>query len=76
MHEYQVKKPEITHNEAIKKFSLKLKKLLEPNIRNLNDEILIKKVAEVYVPIYEARLVGPKKKVGLLRIDAVRKKIL
>ena len=76
MHEKQVKKPEITHDDAIKKFTLKLKKLLDSNVRNLNDEILIKKVAEVYVPIYEARLIGPKKKVELLRIDAVRNKIL
>jgi hypothetical protein len=30
----------------------------------------------LYVPIFEARLIGPKKKVGLIRIDAVRKKIL
>ena len=76
MHETQVKKPEITHEAAIKKFSQKLKKLLESNVRNLNDEIFIKKVTEIYVPIYEARLVGPKKKVELLRIDAVRNKIL
>lgn len=76
MHENQVKKPEITYDDAIKKFTLKLKNFLEPDVRNLNDEVLIKKVAEVYVPIYEARLVGPKKKVGLLRIDAVRNKIL
>ena len=76
MHEDQVKKPEITYDAAIKKFTLKLKNFLEPDVRNLNDEVLIKKVAEVYVPIYEARLVGPKKKVGLLRIDAVRNKVL
>jgi hypothetical protein len=76
MHEDQVKKPEITYDVAIKKFTLKLKNFLEPDVRNLNDEVLIKKVAEVYVPIYEARLVGPKKKVGLLRIDAVRNKVL
>ena len=54
----------------------KLKKTLEPNIRNLNDELIIKQVNEVYVPIFEAILNGPKKKVGILRIDAVRKKVL
>ncbi|GIS74169.1 MAG: hypothetical protein CM1200mP11_3840 [Nitrosopumilaceae archaeon] len=26
--------------------------------------------------IFEARLIGPKKKVGIIRIDSVRKKIL
>ena len=75
-HENHVKKPEITYDSAIKKFTLKLKKLLDSNVRNLKDEVLIKNVLEVYVPIYEARLVGPKKKVELLRIDAVRNKIL
>ena len=45
-------------------------------IRELNDEFVLSDIAEVYVPIFEARLVGPKKKVGIIRIDAVRKKIL
>lgn len=76
IHESKVKKPETTYDAAIKKFTQKLKKFLESDVRNLNDEVLIKKVVEVYVPIYEARLIGPKKKVELLRIDAVRNKIL
>ena len=33
-------------------------------------------IAEIYVPVFEARLIGPKKKVGIMRIDAVRRKIL
>ena len=35
MHENQVKKPEITYDDAIKKFTLKLKNFLEPDVRNL-----------------------------------------
>ena len=29
-----------------------------------------------FAPVYEARLIGPKKKIKILRIDAVRKKVL
>jgi hypothetical protein len=71
-----VKKPKITYNSASNSLKESLKKPLESDIRNLNEEFNVKEITEVYVPIYEARLTGPKNKVGLLRIDAVRKKIL
>lgn len=75
-HSKNVKKPEIKHDTIIEKLSHKLKKPLEPDVRNLNDELTIKEISEIYVPIFEARLVGPKKKIEILRIDAVRKKVL
>ena len=71
-----VKKPEITKKAALNKLSEKLKRPLEPDVRDLNDEFVINEISEIYAPIFEARLIGPKKKVGILRIDAVRKKIL
>jgi len=71
-----VKKPEITYDAAIKELQLQLKKPIEDDVRKLNDEFVLREITEVYVPIFEARLVGPKKKVGIIRIDAVRKKIL
>ncbi len=71
-----VKKPEMTKNAAIQRLSEKLKKPVKNDVRDLKDEVIINEISEVYVPIYEARLIGPKKKVGILRIDAVRKKIL
>jgi len=74
--EQNVKKPEITYDAVINKISTKLKQSLESNIRDLKDELIINEISEIYVPIYEARLVGPKGKAGILRIDAVRKKIL
>ena len=40
------------------------------------EKIEFNDILEVYVPIYEARLIGPKKKVKILRIDSVRKKFL
>lgn len=71
-----VKKPEMTHDAAIDILQTHLKKPLEADVRNLNEKFILHDISEVYVPIFEARLIGPKKKVGLLRIDAVRKKIL
>ena len=71
-----VKKPEITNEAAINNLSKKLMKPLEKDVRDLKDEFTLNEISEVYIPIFEARLIGPKKKVGLLRIDAARKKIL
>jgi len=71
-----VRTPEINYDAAIRKLSTNLKKPLEPDVRKLNDELIVKEVNEIYVPVFEARLIGPKKKVGILRLDAVRKKIL
>ena len=74
--EPNVKKPEITKKAALTKLSEKLQRPLESDVRDLNDEFTIQEIAEIYVPVFEARLVGPKKKVGIMRIDAVRQKIL
>lgn len=74
--EENVKHPEISYDSAIEKLSIKLQKPVEPDVRDLKDEIIIKEVSKIYVPIFEARLIGPNKKVGILRIDAVRKKVL
>ncbi len=71
-----VKKSEIAHDDALSKLKSQLKKPLESDVRELNDEFILEKITETFVPIFEARLVGPKKKVGIIRIDAVRKKIL
>ena len=74
--EPNVKRPEITYDAAIDKLQSELKKPLESDVRDLSEEFILREISEVYVPIYEARLIGPKKKVGIIRIDAVRKKIL
>jgi len=60
----------------IDKLQTQLKKPMESDVKNLNDEFALRDISEVYIPIFEARLVGPKKKVGIIRIDAVRKKVL
>jgi len=74
--ESNVKKPELTYDSAIDKLQSQLKKPMDDEVRNLNDEFVLREITEIYIPIFEARLIGPKKKVGIIRIDAVRKKIL
>ena len=74
--ESNVKKPEMTYDAAIDKLQSQLKKPMESDVRNLNEEFVLREISEIYVPIFEARLIGPKKKVGIIRIDSVRKKIL
>ena len=71
-----IKKPEITIDAAINKLISKLKKPIEKGIKPIDEKIEFNDILEVYVPIYEARLIGPKKKVKILRIDSVRKKFL
>ena len=71
-----VKNSELSHDDAIKKLQSFLKKPLDDEVRHLEEEFVLREISEVYVPIYEARLIGPKKKVGIIRIDAVRNKIL
>jgi len=71
-----VKKPEITYDAAVARLTSKLKKSVSIGRRNLDEKITINEIIELYVPIYEARLIGPKKNVRLIRIDSIRKKVL
>ena len=71
-----IQKLEITHDTAIQKLESRLKQSLDTDIRDLTDEFILQEISEVYIPIFEARLTGPKQKAGVLRIDAARKKIL
>ena len=71
-----VKKPEITYDADVTRLTSKLKKSVSIGKRNLQEKITINDIIELYVPIYEARLIGPKKNVRLIRIDSIRKKVL
>jgi len=71
-----IKKPEITNEAAIEKLQSQLKKPVETDVRDITEEFVLREITELYIPVFEARLIGPKKKVGIIRIDAVRKKIL
>ncbi|MGI9566452.1 MAG: hypothetical protein ACR2LL_05505 [Nitrosopumilus sp.] len=74
--EPNIKKPEITYAAAIEKLQSNLKKPMEVEVKELNDEFVLREISEIYFPIFEARLIGPRKKVGIIRIDAIRKRIL
>ena len=69
-------KVELTHDAAINRLQSHLKKSLEDNVRKLDEKFTLQEIIEFYIPIFEARLIGPKKKIVIIRMDAVRKKIL
>ena len=71
-----VKKPEITYDAAANRLIAKLKKSVSIGRRNLIEKVVVNEIIELYVPIYEARLIGPKKNVRIMRIDGIRKKVL
>jgi len=71
-----VKKPEITYDAAANKLIARLKKSVTIGRRNLVEKVVVNEIIELYVPIYEARLIGPKKNVRIMRIDGIRKKVL
>ncbi len=71
-----IRKSELTYDAALDRLQTMLKKPLETDVRDLSDEFILQGITEVYVPVFEARLIGPKRKVGIIRIDAVRNKVL
>jgi len=71
-----VKKPEITYAAAADRLITRLKKSVTVGRRNLVEKVVVNEIIELYVPIYEARLIGPKKNVRIMRIDGIRKKVL
>ena len=73
---FKIRKPELTIEAMVQKLIEKLKKSIGDDIRSFHEELILEDILEVYVPIFEAKLIGPKNKEKLLRIDAVRKKVL
>jgi len=72
----KIRKPELTIDAMVQKLIDKLKKSVGDDIRSFHEELILEDILEVYVPIFEAKLIGPKNKEKTLRIDAVRKKVL
>jgi hypothetical protein len=71
-----IRKPELTIAAAKSKLISKLKKPADAGTKSSEEIFDFRDILEIYVPIYEARLIGPKKRIKIVRIDAVRKKIL
>lgn len=74
--EAKIRRTEMTHGEVVRRLKARLKDGMEDGVRDLKEEFEVDMIAEVYVPVYEARLVGPKKKVAILRIDAARNRVI
>ena len=71
-----IRRPEITIDAAKSKLISKLKRPADAGTKSSEELFDFRDILEIYVPIYEARLIGPKKRIKIVRIDAVRKKIL
>ena len=71
----QVIEPGISIQDAVNKLKEKIKSEINHNIRDLHEELQIIKVNKVYIPVYEARLRGPDRKVAIMRLDSVLEKI-
>ncbi len=72
-----VRDSELTQDALVGRLCKKLVPVSkQDDIRDLHDQATIKKIIEIYVPVIEARLVGPKRRIRILRIDAVSKKVL
>lgn len=71
-----IRKLEISPTRAVTKLESQLKRSVDIDIWNLNEEFTIHKVSEIYIPVFEARIVGPKQQASIIRLDAARKKII
>lgn len=72
----RVRRLDVDPASAAKLLRERLQERITGEARSLNDEFSVQRLAEVYVPVYEARLVGPRRKMALMRIDAIRRSVL
>ena len=71
-----VKHSSVSREDAVSTLETKLKEPLESDIEDLQEQFDLASIVELYVPIYEARIRGPKNKVAIMRVDAASKKII
>lgn len=67
-----VREPEVEQDALV----ARLREAISPgldasSVRDLDESLEVTAIDRIYVPIVEARLVGPKRRVRILRIDAV-----
>lgn len=72
----RVRRMEADPSYAVKILRSRLQGRISGEARGLSDEFSVGLFSEVYVPVYEARLAGPRRKMALMRIDAIRRSIL
>ncbi len=72
-----VREPEMARDELVDC----LREAISPgpirgDVRDLEDTITVTDMVRIYAPVIEARLVGPKRRVRILRIDAISRRVL
>lgn len=70
-----IRTSEVQLEDAVNKLEQVLKKDMRDEVKIVKQKMSVDKVDEVYVPVYEARCLGPKNKVDIIRLDAVKAKI-
>lgn len=71
-----VKRPSMERADAVAILEERLKSFEESDITDLTEQFELHEITELYVPIFEARVIGPKNKVAIIRVDAASKKII
>lgn len=71
-----IKSPSMEREDAVAILEERLREPLEPGAEELAEEFDLDSITELYIPIFEIRIRGPRNKVAIMRIDAARKKIL
>ena len=70
----EVRGPGATREEVSGMLESRLRGDMGGGVRDLDEEFELLRLEEVYVPVYEARLVGPGRRAAVLRIDAARRR--
>ena len=71
-----IRRSKMTYGDAVNRLAESLKTVPDSSIRGVQKEFTLREIVEAYIPVYEIRLIGPSKKATIMRIDAVRKKVL
>ncbi|NIP62801.1 MAG: hypothetical protein GWN01_12865 [Nitrosopumilaceae archaeon] len=72
----KVRSSKINQNEIIDKLVNMLQEDVDKDVKMIKEKVVIDKLSEIFIPIYEARCIDSKNKVKILRIDAVKRKVI
>lgn len=72
-----VRDPEVGQDELVARLREAISPRLDASaVRDLDESLEVTAIDRIYVPIVEARLVGPKRRIRIMRIDAVSRRRL
>lgn len=72
----RVRTSKINQNEIVDKLVNVLQEDVDKDVKMVKEKMAIDELSEIFVPIYEARCIDSKSKVKVLRIDAVKSKVI